>query len=86
MTPAQRLAHALYGYHDDTAVKAARDYAKRLKESGFAIVPVEATGTMVKTGVDHRLSTSIGMANRWPADTSILFETMIEAYQQEIET
>lgn len=82
MTPAQRLAHALYGSYDPERVQEARYFAKRLKESGFAIVPEEATDAM------HHAYTEAADDIDGPAAMylqSDAYSAAIQAYQQEIE-
>jgi len=77
MTAAQRLAQALYGYHDEKAVEAARDYVARLDKAGYAVVPDTATWAQLAAG-----------QKAWLADperrSSTLYAAMIRAFQQEI--
>ncbi len=80
MTPAQRLAHALYGSHGPAMVAGAQAFAKRLLSDGYAIVPVEMTDAMVDAAVsaDHGKTLGSRVAHAHAA--------AIQAYQQEIET
>jgi hypothetical protein len=39
----------------------------------------EPTSTVIRDGVSHRLSTSIGGDNRWPEDTAALYRAMLAA-------
>jgi hypothetical protein len=76
VTPAQRLSQALYGYHDEVSVKAARGHVQRLNAVGYAIVPVEISGAMWRAGYD---------ADPSSADPNAIIIAAIRAYQQEIE-
>jgi len=79
MTPAQRLAQALYDSHGPDMVAAARDYMARLDMAGYAIVPVDATEPMVRAS---RYAWTTGV--NYPQLPAIRHAAAVRAFQQEI--
>ena len=51
-----------------------------IEAAGMRVVPVEPTVPMIKAGVDHRITTSVGGENTWPTDTATLYRAMIHAF------
>jgi hypothetical protein len=49
-----------------------------LSRRGYRIMPKEPTPAMVAAGAKHRLTTEIGKANTWTADTATLYTVMME--------
>jgi len=84
MTPTQRLAQALYGSHGPDMVADAQAYAKRLAESGFAIVPVEADNDHLEA-MHNAMFSSAFTGHELPM-LHAGYAAAIQAYQQEIET
>jgi len=86
MTPTQRLAQALYGSHGPDMVADAQAYAKRLAESGFAIVPIsindEHAEGIWRAAYDEWAE--FGSRNEDAGRAALA--AAIQAYQQEIET
>lgn len=86
MTPAQRLAHALYGSCEPERVQEARDFAKRLKESGFAIVPVSISDEHAEGIWSAAYDEWAEFGSRDEDAGRAALAAAIQAYQQEIET
>ena len=100
MTKLEEIARAIYpvmvsgGDHEgvplDEAFSRWRNIHVKQRAIALARASVEAMrdpgDAAIRAGVDHRLTTHIGAANKWPDDTRSLWQAMIDAILNEGKT
>ncbi len=77
----ERVARAMAEDVNDHFDQVRLFYMRRARAALAAVYEAmkEPTSTVIRDGVSHRLSTSIGGDNRWPEDTAALYRALLAA-------